>query len=329
MATATVAAAAATATATATAAAATATATAAATATATAAAAAATATATNKEKDMLQNQAMIANLNIRSWTARKHDRAVSNEVDAAHNAQEGGRYNKLLIDKSALDPLTKHAGRVREYHYSLTLPWGDNGDRLLPAKAYMDYTATMRKLKDEYASYARTFEASYPQLVADARQRLGTMYDANDYPPISDIRDRFDIRVAFQPVPDAKDFRVDVGDEALAEIKASINEAVAERQAGAVKECWVRLNDVIGKLYTMMIKDKPIFRDSIIDNVKDLISMLPKLNITNDPALNEVCKKVSLVVNSTSPHYLRKSARMRNDVALAAEGVLREIADHT
>jgi hypothetical protein len=146
---------------------------------------------------MIQDQAMIANLNIRQWTARKHDKAVSAEVDVNHNAQDGGRYNKMLIDKSALDPITKHGGRIRDYHYTMTLPWGDNGDRLLPAKVYLDYTAAMRKFKDDGEVLTRAFISSYPQLVSDARTRLGTMYDPQDYPDSYDIRHKFGMNVSF------------------------------------------------------------------------------------------------------------------------------------
>jgi hypothetical protein len=274
---------------------------------------------------MLQNSAMIANLNIRNWSARKHDKAVSAEVDVAHSAQDGGRYNKMLISKTALDPLAQHAGRVRKFHYSMTLPWGDNGDRLLPAKAYMDYTKAMRSFKDECEKLTKTFVGEYPQLVTDARNRLGTMYDAGDYPDVSDIRDRFGIAVGFMPVPDAKDFRVDVGDEALEEIRAGINAAVAERQAGAVKECWNRLFTVVGALHTMMCKDKPLFKDSLIENIRDLVELVPKLNITDDQELTRMCALIErdLVVPT---YMLRKSPGARADLQTKAAHILSSIA---
>lgn len=270
----------------------------------------------------LQTRAMIANLNISQWTARKHDKAVSKEVDTAHQAVDGGRYNKLLIDKAALDPLTKQAGQIREYHYKMTLPWGDNGDRLLPAKAYMEYTGQIRQFRDQFEQLVINFVADYPHLVADARARLGTLYDPKDYPPAADITARFGVQVSFMPVPDAEDFRVDVGEEALAEIKASINAAVTERQAGALKECWQRLHEVVNNLHIMMLKEKPIFRDSIINNVNDLVAMLPKLNVTDDAELNATCKFCAVY---EMPTQLRKSAGARKHLAAKTADMLRMI----
>ncbi len=54
--------------------------------------------------------AMLVSLNIRQWSGRKLDRAVTKEVDKSHGATDGGRYNKLLVDKAHLDPIAEVAG---------------------------------------------------------------------------------------------------------------------------------------------------------------------------------------------------------------------------
>jgi hypothetical protein len=275
---------------------------------------------------MIQEKAMLANLTIRAWTARKLDRKVSAEVEQQHGAKDAGNFNKLLIDKNALQPLSQHGGRVRDYHYKMTLPWGDNGDRLLPSTAFMEYTAAMRTYRSEAEKLADDFAQQYPQMVSDARVKLGSMYDPKDYPPIGDIRERFGIALSFLPVPDANDFRVDVGAEAVQEIKDSITQAVAQRQQDAVKECWGRLFDVVSKIETMLVKEKPIFRDSLIENAEELIDLLPKLNITNDAGLLAVCDDIrsQLLVD---PARLRRSARLRTETAKHAMDILVRVAE--
>lgn len=276
---------------------------------------------------MLQERAMLANLTIRCWTARKLDRKVSEEVTLQHGAKDAGNFNKLLIDKVSLAPYVQHTGRVREYHYKMTLPWGDNGDRLLPSKAYFDYTTAMRTFRQNADKLADEFEREYPKQVANARARLGSMYNASDYPPVSDIRNRFSINISFLPVPDAEDFRVDVGTEAIEEIKASITNAVIERQVQAVKECWLRLYEVISKIESTLRKDKAIFRDSLITNASDLIELLPKLNINDDKDLNSICEdiKAKLIIN---PQKLRNNYQRRTEFAEIAASILQDIARH-
>jgi hypothetical protein len=276
---------------------------------------------------MIQERAMLANLNISQWTARKHDKSVSAEVDATHNAVDGGRYNKLLIDKKALDPLAKHASQVRNYHYGMTLPWGDNGDRILPATCYMEYMAKMRALRNEGETLVDKFCVSYPALVADARQRLGTMYDANDYPHIDHIKERFGIAVNFMPVPSATDFRVDVSEETLAEIRKNLDAQVEKMTTVATKECWDRLHIAVDRIYVTMGKDKPVFRDSLIENLTDLLSMIPKLNFTGDEGLTNICIEIQthMIVR---PANLRRSTHTREELRVHAERILKVIESH-
>ena len=175
---------------------------------------------------MIQERAMLARLSISQWTGKAFDKKVSTEVERAHGAHDAGRFNKALVNKALLEPISKLAGEVRKHHYSVTLPWSDSGERLLPAKLFMDYGAQMRGYRTQMDALVSNLVAAYPAEVQAARNRLGTMYDPADYPDPSDIRDAFGLTFEFTPVPDAKDFRVDVSNEAAEEIRTSINQAV-------------------------------------------------------------------------------------------------------
>ena len=270
---------------------------------------------------------MLANLNISQWTARKHDKSVSAEVDQNHNATDGGRYNKLLISKIALDPLSKHASSVRNYHYTMTLPWGDNGDRLLPSASYFEYTTKMRTLRSENEQLVLKFCSDYMNLVNEARQRLGTMYDANDYPHTDHIKERFGIEIKFRPVPAAGHFLVDIENSALEEIRKSLDAQTEEMTRGAIQECWARLQIVVQRVNETMTKDKPVFRDSLIDNLTELTDMIPKLNVTNDAALNRVCERIKDELIQP-PRLLRMIEPRRRALAVASSGILQTIENH-
>ena len=45
---------------------------------------------------MIQSKAMLVDLTIRQWTATKHDKAVSAEVETAHAAKDAGRVHCVL-----------------------------------------------------------------------------------------------------------------------------------------------------------------------------------------------------------------------------------------
>lgn len=241
---------------------------------------------------MFDKRAMLVELTIRQWTARKHDRKVTREVDQNHSARNGGRYNKQLIAKDALDPIAKKANAIRMFHYAYTLPWGNNGQRLLPAVRFMEYRGKLAKHRNEFNRLVDSFMASYPQLVSDARTRLGTLYDPSEYPPASDVRLSFGVEFDIFPVPTAGDFRVEVADEERAELTAQIEQATAERQNNATRACYMRVRDVLQRMKNQCVEGKTRITDSLAEDARDLAGMLDDLNIAGDPELTRLAAEI-------------------------------------
>lgn len=270
----------------------------------------------------LQNKAMLVTMSVSCWTAQKKDTKVSAEIEASHNAKNAGRYNKMLVDKAHLDPLTSFAGAVRSYHYKMTLPWLDNGARLLPSKLFMEYSAEIRKLQTDYRALVDKFVAHYDtHLIQDARQRLGTMYDPDDYPPGHKLRDKFGIEIDIAPVPDGQDFRVDVTESERNRIASEITGKVAERQAAAQRDAWVRVREVVSLIEMRCSAEKARIYDSLIDNARDLSRLLPGLNVAGEPLMDKVCEHIveHLLVD---PVRLKNSVSTRKRVAASAREIL-------
>lgn len=273
----------------------------------------------------LNSKAMIVTLNVSCWTARKQDRRVAEEVDAAHNAKDAGRYNKLLIDKKYLDPLTSHAGAIRQYHYKMTLPWMDNGGRLLPSKLFMEYRSGLEQLKTKFETLVNDFITIYDQrLIQDARIRLGTLYEPGDYPPGHELRSKFGVETDILPVPSGSDFRVDVANSEVTRIQEEITRRVEQRQKQAMKDAWARVREVVSTIYERTSADKAIIRDSLMDNAIELVRLLPGLNVSDDPALTSLTTEITdkLLVDVWT---LRNSKATRLRVADAAQSILTRI----
>lgn len=270
---------------------------------------------------MIQSQAMLATLSISQWTARKQDKSVTAEVEKAHAAHDAGRFNKLLVNKALLDPIAKLSGQIRDYHYSVTLPWSDTGARLLPSKLFMDYTTKLRGFKEDFRRLVQDMADKYPTEVQAARARLGTMYNPRDYPDVSEMKQRFDIALDFTPVPSAQDFRLDVSAEAQEELRASVTAAVAAKQAQAVQATYARVREVVSKIAERLGDDKAVFKDSLIENARDLCAVLGALNITNDERLAEVQMQIECTL-LFAPQRLRDNLALRRQAHLDAVAIL-------
>ena len=266
----------------------------------------------------LQDSAMLVTLTISQWTARKHDKSVSTEVDRNHGAKNGGRYNKLLVRADALDPIEKVAGAARAYLYKMTHAWGDNGERMLPAALFLEFSQTMQQMRNEFDSRVQTFVNDYPTLVQEARVRLGTMYNPQDYP--ADVRSKFSFPPpAITPVPSANDFRVNLNKEYVDSIKADLISTLEARQKDTLKQCWARVRKVVTKITELGDEEARVY-DSVITNARDLIDILPALNLTGDSELTDIASELQDIL--VPPDRLRQDKRLKQDVALKADAIL-------
>ena len=127
---------------------------------------------------MITERAMLAAVHISIWTAIKHDRKISREVAEQHGAYAGaGRYNKqLLREAERLESLRALSGQIRQYFYKITLPWSDEGYRLLPAHFYFELTTKMREFEQAFAQQVEEFLAVYPSYIEQVRPELNGLF---------------------------------------------------------------------------------------------------------------------------------------------------------
>lgn len=270
---------------------------------------------------MLQENSLIVSLSISKWTARKHDKKITKEVKEQHNASDdAGRYNKSLAAKKDLEAIALIESKARTYHYKNTLPWGENNERLLASAIFMDYLAEMNRIEAEYKQAVHEFcEYRYDSVVLEARVRLNGMFDERDYPSREAIKEKFKFGVKFMPVTEV-DFRVKLQDEEVARLKESVGVEINNRLADAVKDIWTRIKDQLVHMRDRLSDKDAIFRDSLFDNLKELITLLPRLNVTNDPAIQDVCNQMVKVL--ADPGAVRTNSNLRNEKAEEVQNIL-------
>lgn len=279
----------------------------------------------------IQTSSMLVELNISSWTARKLDRRVSQEVDENKATRaRAGNYNKnLLAGTSLLDSIIKYAANARQWHNKNTLPWSDNGLRLLPMSNFLHYKGQLNTLEENYNRLVDNFITAYPTLVSAAAFNLGDLFNREEYPEAEDVRGKFGFNYSFTPVPMAGDFRVDVGDAALNELRTHYEQQFTDRLDKAMREAWERLHDCLTHMKDRLTDDvvdgeaKPkIFRDSLVENAMELSDLLRHLNVTNDQKLEDARRQLHSALVGTDAKDLRDSRTARQDVRMQVEEIL-------
>lgn len=280
---------------------------------------------------VLSQKAVLASLQIGQWTARRLDKEITQKVNDEHHASDdAGRYNKLLIDKEALHPVQRVVGEARSKHVRMTLPWIDLGPRLLPSGLYAEYANHFREFRREFEREADAFADAFPRLVKDRERKLGDMFRPQDYPDPSRVRDLFTFETHILPCPDASDFRVQLGDEHANEIREQVERDMRNALHTAQRDVVERINETVGTLAHRLRdygSDRKQLRDSVLDKVRELVEMLPKLNLAGDARLDAIARKIDNSLTGWSGDQLREDPALRAELAANADKILADVSD--
>jgi hypothetical protein len=259
------------------------------------------------------------------WTGRKMDKKVSEEIDASKGTQAraGNYHKKLLAGTQKLEEIQKIVSKIRTWHYEQTLPWSDGGSRLLPMANFFDYKATLGDYETQFNQAVAEFLEDYPTLVSAAAFQLGDLFSSDDYPDAHRLVDKFKFKYVFLPVPNAGDFRVEVGDAYRTELEEQYQNFYTQKLNDAMKDAWDRLHDCLGKMSEKLAgEEKQVFRDSLVGNAVDLCELLTKLNVTGDMRLENCRKKLESALLHVDAKSLREDDDLRLDVKSKVDDIL-------
>ena len=288
--------------------------------------------ATSTPRYNLDTCSMLVEFNAPVWTARKLDRGATDEIVASKNAKakDAARVNKhLLAGRTELDVIQQMVGRARQFVYDNTLPWSDSGIRLLPTLNFEKFATRMNEFEEEFEQLVHNFVTIYPTLITAQAMALGDMFKRDDYPTQNEIMTKFSFRVSYMPVPTAGDFRVDVGNAAMDDIKAKLQRVADERIEEAMRDVHSRLSDHLKRMSDRLTTDvvdgvskNRRFHDSLVDGGLELCDLIKGLNVVNDPALESARSTLEQLLCGVTPDELRKNEVVRDDVKKNVDAIL-------
>jgi hypothetical protein len=278
----------------------------------------------------ISSSAMLVELSISTWTARKLDKSVTDEVNTNKKASSSAsRVNKhLLPEVKQLKEIIKYAESTRNWMYTKTLPWSDFGARLIPTANFFEFKQELDSRTDEFYRMVDEFVDEYPNLISAQAFKLGDMFNRDEYPEAEEIRGKFRLRASFMPVPDSGDFRVDVGNEAMAELKEQYEADFEKRMKVATTDIAERLISHLSRVADRMTDNpdgtRKTFRASLFDTLSDTIASVRILNVTKDEALDRMADAASDALNTVNVDVLRDTPLAREKL----KGRVDEILDN-
>lgn len=263
-------------------------------------------------KDITQ-KAMLAKLRLGMWGAETIDRSVTAEVISQQHAQSNaGKFIKTIFASPHYDEYKKLAGATRTFVRANSMPWDDNATRLLPVSMFDDFTEGVNvhflALKEAKNNVIEDFEDCQDR----EKARLGDMFNPTDFPSVRSVADKFQHSMDFWPIPSAGDWRVDLDKERMSEMEASTKQMVTDRLEAAMGDLWQRTYEQLERLHKNLSKDSRYY-DSFVENLRDLVDILPDMNLMEDPRLTKLAEDLRLGLCTHDMDDYRKDVVLRGD----------------
>lgn len=234
----------------------------------------------------IKDHALLVALSVNKPQLTAKDAKATHDAEAANNASGAGAYRKDLYPKALIAPILAVESAARAYIESTTYPW-NRGEHLLPTARFMTFTERIGKFQIEFDQAVTAFLNNWTQVLSQAQQRQGSLFDPNAYPDVSDLRSDFRFRVNYRPVTDQGDFRVKMQEDELEMVRAAAAEQVQESINELLQAPLQRIREVVARLHEVTGKPDrqvqtangldirpPIFRDSVVENICEEIALL-------------------------------------------------------
>ena len=291
--------------------------------------------ALNFNAPSIASAAMLVDLSISQWSGIRRDKAASAKVADDNGAKRGvaSVTKKLLGDCPELKAISDFVAMVRTgTHHEMTMPWSNSGLRLLPTAKFFDYQADVTAKQGKFAELVKEFLLSYEWARTEAKAALGYLFKDDEYPRAEVLARKFRFVVNYVPVPEVGDWRVDMGRDTVDVLSKHYEDYYEDQKRGLAASLVAQTLDPLlrmsEKLADPVAGDKAnsrgikTFRDSLVENVVNMIDRLEVYNITNDPTLRDVRFKLQQVMDGITPDALREDDYLRRETKKKVDEVI-------
>jgi hypothetical protein len=268
-----------------------------------------------------------------TWLGVRKTLAPEQRTTAArafHADRELLTASKLILDtkNSAYRAVAAVRSEASSYWRTVTLPFPEAGIRLLPLSSLGTFASTMQTYRERLQEAARELSSQYDQIKSEAQRRLGTLFNATDYPTTLD--GLFDMEwsvVPIEPPNYLMALHPEVYQQEQARVRERFESAVELAEQAFATELQ-RLTAHLAERLTGLHDGQPkVFRDSAVENLRDFFERFRRLNIRSSPELDALVEQAQQTIMGVEPQTLRDSNRLRQMVARDFERIQARVGE--
>jgi hypothetical protein len=256
-------------------------------------------------------------------------KSLSNEqkAQAAEYFGAEGQYlsaaKKLLDTKhEAFQQVTSIRSQILSYWKGLTIPYPEPGVRLIRQDEIEGFNTGMTQRRDQLTAAVANLDQHFEQLRSAARDRLGSLFNAADYP--STLLGLFGVDFDF-PSVEPPEYLLRLNPHLYRQERQRIadrfDEAVRLAEEAFTTEFAKLVSHLTERLSSGVDGEKKIFRDSAVTNLTEFFDRFKSLNVSSDASLDRLVETARQALQGVDPDVVRTSANLRQHITTQLSGV--------
>lgn len=256
-----------------------------------------------------------------TWLGTRRTLTSDQKTQAA--SAFGAEQTAITASKRLLDPrhpalrsVNRIRGRVTKYWKDNSLPFPEPGIRLIRHEDILVFDQTLNDFRLELNDAVQDLEEHYHEMREAARTRLGSLYNASDYPIT--LIGAFGIEHSF-PAVEAPNYlrqlNPEVYEQECQRVHAQFNEAVSMAEQMFCDQLAGVVDHLVERMTGTDDGRPKTFRDSTIDNLNEFFDRFRQLNIGGSEELEALVQRAQSIVQGVEPQQLRDNESLRQHVA--------------
>jgi hypothetical protein len=255
-----------------------------------------------------------------TWLGVRKALNAEQKAQAAEGFGAEGTYlsaaKKLLDTRDpAFRAVTAVRGQVLGYWRGTSLPYPEPGLRLIRQDAVQPFDEQMVAFRTELHATVHTLDERLDVLKADARERLGSLFDPADYPVSLD--GLFAVDWDFPSVePPEYLLRLNphLFEQERRRVAERFDEAVRLAEEAFAGEFAKLTSHLVERLTAGPAGERKVFRDSAVDNLRAFFERFRNLNVRSSPELDRLVETARAALDGVEPGAVRDSAGLRQQI---------------
>lgn len=244
-----------------------------------------------------------------------HKEEIAEKYGAA--AKRISASKKLLEKHPALKELQRIKGEITRYWKDNTLPFPEDGIRLLRKERLAEFRYQLQVFANDLTEAVRNLDDARYEIMEIARQELGDLYDADDYP--ASFADRFSVQVSY-PNISIPNYLAELDPEAFEAEKQRVTQQFEAGVREAEQEFIKQFEGLLSHLADRLTPD-PVtgeaktFKAASLDNLNEFFERFKSLSIGSNDRLDTLVTEAQDIVSGLNPKTLRNNVTLRESIA--------------